>query len=309
MRNFDKPAIEIADQIELLKARGLHFQDEKRAAHFLEAVSFFRLTPYMKPFQHSNDPEHTFLKGTGFKNLTRLYDFDRRLRLLVMDAVERIEVAVRAVISHHMSVQYNNPHWYMDRTLFWSGEKHQELLAQIRHAQKKASNHNRVESYARHYVKTYCTPELIPGWAMIEELSLGDLSYLYSNLKENADKKSIARKLNLQMPLLKSWLHSLTTIRNICAHHSRLWNRKLGVSPELPKSRNRNMQWVNSQPNQLNSKRIYPILCILCYLMRQVSPNTSWDTRFLDLLNEFPEIDQPAMGFPSDWMNDPFWPK
>ncbi len=210
MRTFDKPAIDIGEQIALLKARGLQIQDEKRARHFLEAVSFFRLTPYMRPFQLADDPQHGFRSDVGFRNLTRLYDFDRRLRLLVMDAVERVEVAARAVISNHMGPS-RGVHWYLDARVFKRQYNHERLLNTVRDA----------------------------------------------GLAQDADRKAIARRLNLVAPLLESWLHTLTTIRNICAHHARLWNRELGIRPKLPEKPR--FVW----PEHLKvgtHKRMYPVL-------------------------------------------------
>ena len=77
MRQFEKPSISVVDQIELLKQRGLRIHDEPRATYFLEAVSFFRLSPYMRPFQIPGDPDHNFEPGIGFRELSLLYDFDR----------------------------------------------------------------------------------------------------------------------------------------------------------------------------------------------------------------------------------------
>lgn len=102
MRSFSKPAIDVPAQLELLKRRGLLIQNEVRAGSFLQSVSFFRLTPYMRPFQQPEDIDHRFRDGCQFRQLTRLYDFDRRLRLLTMDAIESVEIASRAVISNHM---------------------------------------------------------------------------------------------------------------------------------------------------------------------------------------------------------------
>lgn len=201
MRRFDKPAIDVQQQLDLLKARGLEIQDPARARSFLEVVSFFRLSPYMRPFECADDPKHGLRAHTGFRSLTRLYDFDRRLRLLTMDA--------------------------------------------------------------------------------------------------------IARHLNLVAPLLASWLHTLTTVRNICAHHARLWNRELGIRPELPKKAH--FPWPQSLKQAGAHNRVFPLLCILNHLMRQVSPNTSWDKRLRGLLAEFPEVDLRAMGFPEHWQQDPFW--
>jgi abortive infection bacteriophage resistance protein len=260
MNTFIKPAIIVVEQIQLLKDRGLTIQNEPQAALFLEAVSFFRLTPYMRPFQQFGDNQHCFKVNACFRQITQLYDFDRRLRLLVMDAIERIEVATRAQISNHMGPKYD-AHWYLNKNLFKRGYDYERLINRIRDKQNNAyqdyhkecaridkakqtdSEHKTKlklrraqESYSRHYPLTYDNPPYMPSWAMLEELTLGELSHLYKGLAKDVDKKAIAKSLNVAAPLLESWLHTLTTIRNICAHHSRLWNRELGIKPEHPKS-------------------------------------------------------------------------
>lgn len=325
MSAFSKPAIDIAQQLELLKQRGLQIHDEPRALCFLQAVSFFRLTPYMRPFQSPDDSKHRFRPGTGFRELARLYDFDRRLRLLVMDAIERVEVATRAVISNHMGPKYG-AHWYLDVHLFKQSYRHEALLAAIQRKQDEAQRtyareceridalslpaqrkaqlklSRTKESYARHYQLTYEKPKLMPGWAALEEVTLGELSHLFAGLNRDADKKAIARRLSLPAPLLQSWLHCLTVTRNICAHHARLWNREPGIKPELPKTAT--VLW----PQAIGMHgRLYTVLSILNHLMRQVSPHTSWDRRLGELLSQFSEISQPAMGSPPDWQADPFW--
>lgn len=202
MKPFTKPAIDVPDQLALLKKRGLIIQNEERAACFLQSVSFFRLTPYMRPFQRSDDADHGFLAGARLIDLTRLYDFDRRLRLLVMDALERVEVAVRTCLSNHMAAAHG-AHWYLHRSLFQNAYRHDALLELIRSKQQKAlKDHQREcdridtasapaarklqlkaqrskESYARHYALTYNAPELMPAWAIMEEITLGDLSHLF----------------------------------------------------------------------------------------------------------------------------------
>ncbi|WP_269458354.1 Abi family protein [Pseudomonas granadensis] len=127
MRFFDKPVIDVPAQIALLKQRGLRIQNEARAHRFLEAVSYFRLTPYMRTFQQKEDHDHPFRNGVGFKDLTRLYEFDRRLRLLVIDAIERVEVAVRSRISDHMGPLHGG-HWYLNARLFQHSYDHKRLL-------------------------------------------------------------------------------------------------------------------------------------------------------------------------------------
>lgn len=329
MREFDKPAITVEQQIALLKDRGLNIQDEKRAGLFLRAVSFFRLTPYMRPFQKPEDFDHGFRPGTGFRQISQLYDFDRRLRLLVIDAVERVEVAVRATISNHMGPTYG-AHWYLNRNLFKDRYDHARLLGSIESAQQKAlqdyqrevdridrlthadaarktglKQRRAQESYARHYALTYNQPTLMPGWAMLEELTIGELSHLYRGLAKDSDRKAIGQPLAVPAPLLDSWLHTLTVVRNICAHHARLWNRELGIKPEQP--RQANFKWPAYLPKSSQHTRIAVVLVMLHHLMQQVSPHTEWHQRLTDLLNEYPEIPKQAMGLPDNWQADPFW--
>ncbi|NWA85244.1 Abi family protein [Pseudomonas sp. D2002] len=328
MRSFSKPAIDVPAQLELLKLRGLIIHDQPRAECFLQSVSFFRLSPYMRPFQQSEDIGHHFRNGSQFRQLTRLYDFDRQLRLLTMDAIERVEIASRAVISNHMGPAHGS-HWYINPGMFHPTFDHQRLLTALSnkqatamrdyqrdceridrsHASEKRKNllkrQRAKESYARHYPVTYAHPTLMPGWAMLEELTLGDLSHLYKGLARDADKKAIAKRLMLPAPLMQSWLHTLTTIRNICAHHSRMWNRELGIRPELPKKAS--FLWPEYLSQQGAHSRIFSALCILNHLMHQVSPHTAWGHSLRQLIGEFPDVSLKAMGFPPDWYQDPFW--
>lgn len=328
MTVFQKPAITPAQQIELLKNRGLTIIDEQRALCFLEVVSFFRLTPYMRPFQHNNDA-HQFKEGAKFSQITKLYNFDRHLRLLVIDAIERVEISVRAKISNSLCTKYD-PHWYLDKQYFKNNYNHQRLLQSIRDKQNTAledykreciridklqssdSNYKaflkqkrQQESYARHYSLTYTKPELMPGWAMLEELSLGELSHLYKGLAKDKDKKMIASGFDLYPPLLESWLHTLTVIRNICAHHSRLWNRELGIKPVHPTQKDFN--WPAYLQGNTQHTRIATVLSILHHIMQRISPDTNWHNHLLDLFKNFPEIPIKQMGLIEGWNEDIFW--
>lgn len=328
MMAFNKPAITPEQQLTLLQQRGLSILDRPRALAFLQSVSFFRLTPYMRPFQVN--AQHNFIAGTGFRQLAELYDFDRRLRLLVIDAIERAEVAVRGHISNHMGTTYES-HWYLDAEHFKNNDQHNRLLDEIRRKQDnelrdyhrecqridklktdstrkaKLKQKRQQESYARHYALTYSTPQLMPNWAMVEEITLGTLSHLYKNLSKDSDKKAIARGLGLEAPLLESWLHTLTAVRNICAHHSRLWNRELGIKPAVPKSGR--IAWPDYLRNgNVNlHTRAAVILPILQHFMIYCAPHASWKQRLAELFNEFPNTPLARMGLPNDWQQDPFW--
>ncbi len=329
MKPFTKPAISILEQVDLLKSRGLYFRDEARAADFLSAVSFFRLTPYMRPFQVLSCSEHAFLPGTGFRQISQLYEFDRRLRLLLIDAIERTEVAIRAAISNHMGPVYGS-HWYLRRSHFKDRYDHERLISTIDNSQQKALQDYRREvtridrlinadeprkeelrsrraheSYARHYALTYDEPALMPGWAMLEELTIGDLSHLYRGLAKDNDRKIIGQHLAAPAPLLDSWLHTLTVVRNICAHHARIWNRELAIKPERPKQAG--FLWPNYLRCGSQHTRVAVVLAILQHFMRQVSPHTHWSKCLADLFSEYTEIDKQAMGIQDAWYRDAFW--
>ncbi len=328
MAVFTKPAIIPIQQIDLLKERGLIILNESRALCFLEAVSFFRLTPYMRPFQYE-DGKHSFKSGTKFNQLTRLYDFDRRLRLLIIDALERTEVAIRARISNVLGQKYGS-HWYVNKEYFKKTYDHQRLIQSIQNKQKTAlEDYNREclridklqlanlshkkklklkrqqESYARHYALHYHQPELMPTWAMLEELSMGDLSHLFKGLAKDKDKKTISICFGLAAPLLESWLHTLTVIRNICAHHARLWNRELGIKPAYPTQTE--FCWPTYLSREGHHTRVAIVFSILHHMMQQVSPDTFWHKRLFLLFSEFPEIPLENMGLPKNWKEDKFW--
>ena len=328
MAVFTKPAITPLEQLELLKKRGLTIIDGTRSLCFLEAVGFFRLTPYMRPFQ-IGDGEHQFKHGTKFKQLTRLYDFDRCLRLLIIDAIERTEVAIRAHISNELGSKYG-AHWYLDKDHFKKSYQHQRLIQTVHDKQQAAlDDYNREcqrieqlkttdkiyktylknkrgqESYGRHYALTYHQPELMPSWAMLEEISLGELSHLYKGLARDKDKKSIAHGFDLYPPLLESWLHTITVIRNICAHHARLWNRELGIKPAYPTQKS--FSWPSYLDKEHPHTRVAIVFPILHHMMQRVSPDTGWHNRLFSLFDDFNEIPLNSMGLPRNWRSDKFW--
>lgn len=328
MTDFVKPAIPPIEQVVLLKQRGLIVLDEEEALSVLNAVSFFRLTPYMRPFQIQGH-EHQFKPNVSFEQIIRLYSFDRRLRLLAIDAIERIEVAVRAHISNELCAQYGT-HWYLDKKYFKNSYQHERLIQTIREKQKNAledyhhdchridqlslvdldqknylKSQRKKENYARHYALTYEQPYLMPTWAMLEELSLGELSRLYRGLAKDKDKKKVAQGFDLYPPLLESWLHTITVIRNICAHHSRLWNRELSITPVNPVKDD----WC--WPAYLNKRqqhtRLSGVLSMLYHMMKVIHPKTTWGTHLFALFDDFKEIPVKDMGLPLNWRNDDFW--
>jgi len=143
---FAKPAISIEDQIALLRRRGMMLADEDKAYHYLAHISYYRLRAYWLPFEISAPPdEHRFRPGTRFEDVLAVYVFDRRLRLLVLDAVERVEVAIRAGWAHRMAMEYG-PHGYLDQHHYSHIARHAKAIAELSKEFKRSRG-----SFAEHY--------------------------------------------------------------------------------------------------------------------------------------------------------------
>ena len=313
---YSKPPMDHPDLVARLSSRGLDIPDANRATRYVRNIGYYRLSPYAIPFQQGT-PDHVFRPGAQFDDLLDLYVFDRTLRLLVMDALERVEVAVRASLTDYMSTSMQDAHWYTKASLFQHQGKHQGFLQIIRRTcedQLCGAPDNGVDalvhrSALEHYLTTYGTPDLPPSWLMVETLTIGQLANLYRNLKKRSDRTEIAKNIGLTAPVLESWLQTYVRVRNICAHHGRLWNVGLGVYPMIPSSQA--ISWlagVDALPDR-SRKRLYPVLVSLQSVLDTISPRSSWAERLQTLLGGRPSMNLKGMGVPEDWAEDEFWKK
>jgi len=307
MTSYTKTALSITEQLELWQARGLSVSAPNYAEHYLTVIGYYRLSAYSLPFQSniSNpDSEHQFRSETQFEDILNLYVFDRELRLLLLDAIERIEVSLRSHIGNYMALKYG-PHWYIDESHFIRTYAHKALLADIElHCKRKK------ELFVKHYVDKYDSPKLPPSWIVMELLTFGQLSTVYDHLASAADQKAIARLFGTQAELLRSWLQTLSYIRNVCAHHSRLWNRELGNSPKVPKKIPENWVRVPVKVADANIKpnvRLYLVLVIIEFMLKKINPESTWHNRLFLLMKNNDKISKAHMGMPDDWFTDPFW--
>ncbi|GAA4826326.1 Abi family protein [Tomitella cavernea] len=245
--DYAKPPLALDDLVDRLAQRGLDIPDRDRARRYLRHIGYYRLSPYTIPF-HQQGAGHLFREGVRFDDVLDLYVFDRALRLLVMDALERAEVAIRAALTDHMSTTYNDPHWYTDPSHFHFPGKHSTLLkivrdtcdTQLRRKPDVEDGQLLHRSALEHYLTTYRSPELPPSWLMVETLTIGQLDNAYRNLGRRPDRTAIARSLGLTAPILQSWMQTYVRVRNICAHHGRCGTSDSAStrrSPPPPQSR------------------------------------------------------------------------
>ncbi|WP_286217431.1 Abi family protein [Paraoerskovia sediminicola] len=306
--------MELDALVDRLAERGLAIPDRDRALRYLRHIGYFRLSPYTIPFQQGS-PDHMLRDGASFDDVLNLYVFDRALRLVVMDALERVEVAVRAALTDHMSTAHDDPHWYMDASHFRDHGKHAGLLKIVKGTcdeRLRGTPDADVDSLVHrsaleHYLTTYGSPELPPSWLMVETLTVGQLTSAYRNLEQRADRTAIARSIGVTAPVLESWMQTYVRVRNVCAHHGRLWNVGLGVYPAIPTSRT--VSWLEGDDAmpETSRRRLYPVLVSLQTVLETISPHSGWARRLQALVECRPTMNLRGMGIPDAWAHDPFW--
>lgn len=295
---YSKQALSITDQISLLEKRGIHIEDTDFANRVLETVSYYRFSAYLYPFR-KNDGTDEYVSGTSFNQCWQSYRFDRRLRLCIIDAIERIEVATKTKIVNLLTKRYG-PFAHQDPATFAvpiNKSRHDELLSFIDAETKKSK-----EEFVEHFRCTYDMSQGLPLWMAIEVMTFGNMLTLFRLMKKQ-DKQFIAKSFGYNERVFESWLTNLNYVRNICAHHGRLWNRHLAVNPVIPA---KDMRW-HEAAFPVNPNRIYSTLCILKVLLTVVVPQSKWQSRFYALLNELPLIHRVSMAIPDGFENSAIW--
>lgn len=287
---YTKPALTFDQQLDRLRERGLTIHDPARATHWLRKVSYYRLSAYCLPFKDADK----FRPGTTFDQIAGLYIFDRKLRLLVMDAIERIEIAARTSITYEIA-HTHGPFGHADSVNFDPKFNHAEFMKELALEEKRAR-----ETFVAHFRAKYAEEPHLPVWMATELMSLGAVSKLYVALQPKI-KQRIADDFGVDKQFLVSWLHVLSYVRNICAHHKRLWNRELAVKPKLP---SRCRQWPHQVPD---NGHLYAVLVVMRHMLGIVSPNCKWRERLFCLLDEHQAVPLDAMRFPANWRTLALW--
>jgi abortive infection bacteriophage resistance protein len=309
---YDKAPLSFTDQLALLTSRGLTVPNAPKAISYLQEISYYRLSAYFLPYQRVKD---SFNKGVSFEQIIHTYSFDRELRLLVFDCIERVEIAIRTQLIYSMALHYNDAHWQDNKALFITPYYNKignriDPYSDFQSIISRAKTARTPEVFIKHYTDNYYSPANPPSWMCFELLTIGELSHIYRGLKNNADKKRVADFFDLHPTVFTSWLHTLTYVRNICAHHARLWNKDFAIEPErLLKPVG---AWI--APVFQNNKRVFYFICTLKYLLQRANPGNNLKDKLNTLFTKYPTIPIQYMGIPSDgrgnildWQNEPLW--
>ncbi len=311
----------VSEHIELLRSRGMEV-DEALARQWLSNVSYYRLSGYWysyrilleKPDKDDHKRDDNFVPGTSFTDVVNLYEFDRKMRTLIHDGIERIEVALRTQLGEQIcfkgSLAYKNPEFFREKF---------ELKEWLETATERIERAAVRNSAIKHYKEKYGE---YPFWVLAEILDFSDVSRLYSGLLAK-DQHQIAQRLGFQINMndlrrrqrdkftnnhpLARWFEQLTVIRNTCAHHARLWN---GNFTPVSTTALRTIKDLSTLPKG-QSERLYGSLLVMAFLMRTISPNGSWARKVTALVeNSYEKIPGRSlgeMGFPDNWQANTIW--
>lgn len=292
---YTKPALTYEQQVALLKERGLEIASDQIALHWLERIGYYRLSAYFIPFKEPGQDK--FIAGATFQKVLDLYQFDARLRLLVMQAIDMIEVSVRAALTYRLGHDLG-PFGYTIAGSFSAfvpssgagipaeGFDHNDFIAKL----KKEMSSSK-EDFVAHYVGKYTSETFMPIWMATELLTFGTISKMAAEVPK-ATRKKLARAYQISQSQYVSWLRCLAYVRNVCAHHGRLWNRELSLSPEVLK------EW--NLPNG-SAPRLYGVCLVLHHMLSHIAPTFQWKEGLETLLSQYPGVDRRAMRVPEDW--------
>ncbi|MDT3723011.1 Abi family protein [Pseudomonas oryzihabitans] len=291
---FAKAASTPQALLDKLKRHGLQVPSDPIALQYLNYIGHYRLKGYW--YQLIDPNTGNFVAGTTLDIILNRYECDREIRALILEAVERLEVAVRTIICNYLSLKYS-PHWYLERNIFTPTKSFGlgDMLSKIEREVGRSKDKVFISSF---YAK-YDSPYLPPSWAMSECVTLGMWSRTFAILRDPADKKSISSKFGIQKPeVFESWLHTLSVLRNMAAHHDRFVHTKLGVSPANYKDKNIKFS---------DNKSVYAALTMMHVLLSSIGFNGSFKNRLIDLENRYGSALFQVMGFPANWKASNGW--
>lgn len=323
-----KPFKTYEQQADLLISRGLENASIKpQLIQRLQAVGYYRFSGYFYPFRRTaviNGKQiklDLFRTGARLKTVWRYYLFDRRLRFLIMDAIERVEIAFRVCLAYEWAkaAGISNP-----QSLKGSFAKKYRNRPQAERLKLFQTNYDRsLEDFAFHFREDEKVAQVedLPVWVFVQFSTFGNLHNLYKDGLPLKLRQTIAQLFGfLDEAFFSSLIALLVAARNICAHHGRLWNRKwkYDAQPQIHPQRSRLADiakgsadpcW-NSMLNGNFSKEETAFLLTALHVLLKYAANTSqWDERLMQLLQESPpgagiEVE---MGFPRNWRDHALW--
>ena len=286
------------DQVQNLVNRGMSITNQGLAERTLTHVGFQRMSEYWQPFETAYTGAHgtLFAAGTNFSVILAQYLFDQRLRSHLMEAFSFIEVSIRTQWAQQLTHGFGHGDYaHQNPALF--NKYHASNLTELQRSYQNITK-NKGPSFHTQTI-----------WDVTRAMSFGQLSKWYSNLKGRAVRQAISQTYGIEQSVLSSALNHLTAVRNISAHHDRLWNTTIATVLRIPTTLTKNKENASAfNPNALN--KVYNALVMTTHLMEVIAPNGDWGKRLVTLKdNSQSRVPEALMGFPPNWKALDLWQK
>ncbi|MEX0975198.1 MAG: Abi family protein [Bacillota bacterium] len=270
------------EQVQLLRSRGLHIPDTETAKQILRNVNYYRFSAYLLPFRVTGSEQYA--EGTTLNRVYSIYEFDQRLRSLIVSALEPIEIMLRTRIAYYHAHTYGAD-GYMNSANFEDCSRHDEFIEEFNSVVMKNSKSLIVQHHGINYGGRF------PIWVAVELFSFGILSKIYANMRPE-DRRQIAQDLGQGPEHLKSWFRCLAYLRNLCAHYARLYYENMRSLPRLPRGK-----------PEIASGRVFDIVYVMKFLYPDLGKWRSSILRELQaLVGEYGDnVDLECIGFPAKW--------
>lgn len=296
MYQYPKHFLSVTQLVQKLKDAGMTIDSNDEAEIALTTIGYYRLKGYS--FHFIDTATCKYRVGTNFSDILRLYCFDSELSNLLFSYLSQIEIALRSrLVNAFQSSQdaliLNDPSVFKDKNKYW---KNQATIA------SEISRSNDV--FIEHNFNNH--DGAIPIWASVEVMSFGTISKTIKNMKTGNDsafseliknykfKNEKGNEVSPSKDMFTSWLQSVSVMRNICAHNSRIYNRTISTRPKLISS-----DVIIPQPRY---NGLYQIMLSMKYLR---PTEESWNVfieEFKCLLQKYNDVcDINRMNFPDDW--------
>lgn len=308
---YNKPAFTSGQLLAKLQGQGfvVDADDAALAPRYFDYIGAHRIKGY---WYSSVDPvSKRFRADRGnFKYLVQQISFDEDLRALLWGLLEKVELAVRSAMANHLSIQAS-PHWFLDRTLFkhstgWSfGQIVRKIEDEVGRSQERRA--------VKHYNDTYNEPYLPPSWVMSECVTLGFWSRTFQSLADPQHKRAIAARFGVNQPeVFESWLHCVTYLRNLVAHHGQILGVQLRIAPQNYKGNAKQKAGTKSAPAVSlhlgsDTKCLHAAAKMMHFLVARTHLPTHFKADLEALFARYPTNFAASVGFAPDWATQPGW--
>ena len=281
----------IDEQIEILQSRGLTIDNLEQAKIFLQQNNYYRISGYSLTLRKDD----IFSPKATFQNIIDIYQFDQEFRHIILKHIETIEVQIKSIYAYEFSKIYG-PLGYLNPEYFTNPKKHQEIMDKANLQKQHRLAH---EAYLKHFITDL--HQEIPLWAFVDLLTISDISFLYS-ISKTPIKETIAQHFDLFMnrgpEILGQFMHSMTIIRNLCAHGSRIYNRLFEQKPSLNKKEQALLRFNDN--GTMDNAHFFGFFLI----MKRLLPSDNYislKNEVLELSKKYPFVRLNYYGFPKEW--------